>query len=257
MPAFRSFQRFLSASFAAPKAMLSRLKWTLDRHSDFLENIEGEDGVEVRKNYKGGITISGGGGSSRGVAWSGIVFHSGVPKLDFTRVGNDPDNDPSTYGMFGIDDNGVYQGSVEGEILVLDRTSGEATFENTDDTDPAPYSEGGTKEYFLVAQYLRDENGGIEKDENDDPIYVPLYNRSCGDVHLFGGAFDVAGTPAIDKGVFLRGWKKTGAEVAWVQMTTAEVEVNAPTKIWTDFIDGIDEYPWYGFRPMWDYPRTQ
>jgi len=62
MATLRKFPRFLASTFAAPKAMLSRLKWTVDRHSDFIEAIEGADGIRVRRNYKGGVTISGGSG---------------------------------------------------------------------------------------------------------------------------------------------------------------------------------------------------
>lgn len=238
--------------------LLSRMKSALDSHSSFLENIEGEDGVEVRSNYKGGITIY---RTAQGVGsfskWSGIVFHLGEPKWDFNRVDNDPEEVASEFGLFGVDDEGVYQGSVGGELLAIDRTTGEATWSNRDDADPLPYADSSTKEYFLVAEYLRDGEGEKVLDENEDPIYVAATNRTCGDIHVFsGGALAVAGTPAPYKGLFLLGWKKTTAEAEWTQMTSAETTTNAPTRLWESFIDGVDDYPWCGLRPMWDYPRT-
>lgn len=38
------------------------MKALLDSHSTALDNVEGEDGITVRKNWKGGLTISGAGG---------------------------------------------------------------------------------------------------------------------------------------------------------------------------------------------------
>lgn len=73
---------------------------------------------------------------------------------------------------------------------------------------------------------------------------------------------DVAGTPAMYKVVIILGWKKTSAEASWEQMTAEEVVSNPPTKLWDEFIpydeetEEGDEYPWYAFRPTWDYPRT-
>lgn len=54
------FLRLSAATHAAPKGLISRIKWLLDRHSDFAENIEGEDGIEIRRNRAGGVTIYGG-----------------------------------------------------------------------------------------------------------------------------------------------------------------------------------------------------
>ena len=82
MPVFRSFPRFLASAFAAPKAMLSRLKWTLDRHSDFLENIEGEDGVEIRRNFKGGVTIYGSGTAQSGSLSASICAALGPDQIE-------------------------------------------------------------------------------------------------------------------------------------------------------------------------------
>lgn len=47
--------------FGASKTggLLSRMREMLDKHSACLENVEGEDGVTVRKNYKGGLSIGG------------------------------------------------------------------------------------------------------------------------------------------------------------------------------------------------------
>ena len=39
------------------RGVLSRMKAILDTHSIVLGNVEGEDGILVRKNWKGGITI--------------------------------------------------------------------------------------------------------------------------------------------------------------------------------------------------------
>ncbi len=56
------FLRFFA--LASQKGLLSRMKATLDAHSDFLENIDGEDGIAVRRNHMGGVTIGGGGGAA-------------------------------------------------------------------------------------------------------------------------------------------------------------------------------------------------
>lgn len=47
--------------FGAPggRGVLSRIKALLDQHSTALDNVEGEDGIGVRKNWRGGVTIYG------------------------------------------------------------------------------------------------------------------------------------------------------------------------------------------------------
>lgn len=41
------------------RGVISRMKALLDSHSTVLDNVEGEDGISVRKNWKGGLTIGG------------------------------------------------------------------------------------------------------------------------------------------------------------------------------------------------------
>ena len=95
----------------------------------------------------------------------------------------------------------------------------------------------------------------VERDLSGDwTIWIPEGGTSSSE--------DVAGTPAMYKVVIILGWKKTSAEASWEQMTAEEVVSNPPTKMWDEFIpydeetgEG-DKYPWYAFRPTWDYPRT-
>ena len=232
--------------------LIPRMRELLDAHSATLENIAGEDGIGVRKNWQGGITIYGKEAASLSI-WSGIVFANGQPIKDFNRIGNDPEEANSEFGLYGMDGD-VYAGSVTGEWLKVDRATGDCDFMDSDDEEL--FDDASDHEYFKVA-----ERSG--KDENGDWIYFPVSLRTCGDAHVFkGGALDVAGTPAMYKVVIILGWKKTSAEASWEQMTAAEVVSNPPTKLWDEFIpydeetgEG-DKYPWYAFRPTWDYPRT-
>lgn len=76
---------------------LSRMKALLDAHSVALDNVEGEDGIAVRKNWKGGLTISGSAGfqasssyasffkvwATAGASiWFGVKDGSGAPLSD-------------------------------------------------------------------------------------------------------------------------------------------------------------------------------
>lgn len=174
--------------------------------------------------------------------WSGIVYAGGVMVRDYNRVGFVPSGALLEHGMFGYDGDGVYQGSVDGEFVKVDRTTGDCEFVDAD--DETLFEDATQYEYFLVA-------------EKTDDGYAAVENATCGDIHVFaGGSLEIAGTPAIYKVVMSLGWKKTSAEANWEQMTAAEVAANTPTRLWNKFVDGVDEYPWYAFRPTWDYPRT-
>lgn len=72
------FPRVGSSALTAPKGLLSRLKWLVDRHSQLAENIEGEDGIEVRRNYRGGVTI----GTSNGWGVSAFAYSSYFRVID-------------------------------------------------------------------------------------------------------------------------------------------------------------------------------
>jgi hypothetical protein len=61
-------QKFKRLASSSPKGRLSRLESTVDLHSRFAENIHGEDGIRVRKNALGGITISGSGSGGTGTS---------------------------------------------------------------------------------------------------------------------------------------------------------------------------------------------
>lgn len=95
----KRFIRF-GTKHSATGGILSRMKQVLDRHSDFLEHVEGEDGIEIRRNALGGISIGGGsaGGTGSGT-WSGIVWWLGSLKWDFSKVGADPGGDEAEGGL--------------------------------------------------------------------------------------------------------------------------------------------------------------
>jgi hypothetical protein len=70
-----------------------------------------------------------------------------------------------------------------------------------------------------------------------------------------GSGLAVYGTPKLYKGIFLRGWSKSGSTSEWVPMTVTQEAANEPTRLATDFVDGTDAYPWYGLRWTYDYQR--
>ena len=72
----------------------------------------------------------------------------------------------------------------------------------------------------------------------------------------WGDCLSVYGTPALYKGIFLRGWSKASAEEDWVAMTVAQETATPPTKLDTAFVDGVDAYPWCAWRPTWDWARV-
>ena len=183
--------------------------------------------------------VWGGGGTGY---WSGRVFAGGVLVRDYTRSGANPNGTLLDYGLFGTDSSGDYVGSVEGEYIKVDRTSGDCEFIDSDGEEL--FDDATQYEYFLVA-------------EKDGSKYIPVENATCGDIHVFaGGSMEIAGTPSIYKAVLSLGWKKTSAEANWEQMTAAEVESNPPIKLWNLFVDGVDAYTWYAWRPTWDYVRA-
>ena len=71
-----------------------------------------------------------------------------------------------------------------------------------------------------------------------------------------GGGITAAGAPALFKGIFLVGWEKTSALTDWSQMTVEDMIASPPTKLWTEFVAGVDAYPWKALRPTWDYVRA-
>lgn len=154
--------------------LIPRMRELLDAHSATFENIAGEDGIGVRKNWQGGITIYGTGAASLSI-WSGIVWFGGEIKWDFNRVDNDPQGELSEFGMYGMN-GGNYEGSVRGEILKINRNSGSYRWGNF--SDEGIFDDINVYEYFPVA----DQSG---RDGIGAQIYVPLAGRTCGDVHLY------------------------------------------------------------------------
>lgn len=76
------------------------------------------------------------------------------------------------------------------------------------------------------------------------------------DPSMSDGGLNVAGTPALFKSVQLVGWSKSSSTAAWAQMTISAMVATPPTRLWTEFVDGVDSYPWYALRPTWDYVRA-
>ena len=71
-----------------------------------------------------------------------------------------------------------------------------------------------------------------------------------------GSGFEVFGTRGLFKGAELIGWEKASASSEWTQMSIAEAVSYNPTRLWTEFVDGVDAYPWKALRPTWDYVRA-
>ena len=86
------------------------------------------------------------------------------------------------------------------------------------------------------------------KENNSIAILATPYRRS-------GSGLAVAGTPALFKVCALVGWKKTSAEAEWEKMSLKEMIEENPTRLWTEFKDGENSYPWKALRPTWDYVR--
>ena len=81
------------------RGVISRMKALLDSHSTVLDNVEGEDGISVRKNWKGGLTIGGqssGGAYSEYTSFFKVVDAStpGTCKVGVTDGGWIPTGDP-------------------------------------------------------------------------------------------------------------------------------------------------------------------
>lgn len=133
MSVLRKFPRLMADTFAAPKALLSRMKHVVDRHSAFLENIEGEDGIEIRRNAMGGITIGGGGeGGAESGTWSGIVWWIGLLKWDFSKISANPAGEDLAGGL---------QSALEGVYLKVKLSDGSTEWDDEigDDTDEWNY----------------------------------------------------------------------------------------------------------------------
>lgn len=103
--------------------------------------------------------------------WSGLVWFHGGLMWDFNRVDADPYEEALTYGMWGRTSNGVYEGSVGGEWLKINKSTGD--YDWIDDADFSDdYDEnGGDYEYFRVAL----KNG---------TWYTPFFNRVSGDIRV-------------------------------------------------------------------------
>lgn len=88
------------------RGVLSRIKAILDAHSVALDNVEGEDGISVRKNWKGGLTI--GAGSSSGL--SGQASYNSYFKV----------YDASSGGVLkiGVKDGGDSQSEQCGAVII-------------------------------------------------------------------------------------------------------------------------------------------
>ena len=65
------------------RGVISRMKALLDSHSTVLDNVEGEDGLEVRKNFKGGFTIY----LSNSGELSGAIYASYFKLVDSSENG--------------------------------------------------------------------------------------------------------------------------------------------------------------------------
>jgi len=159
------------------------MKTVIDEHSDALENIEGEDGIGVRDNYKGGVTIylEGdsvvGGGSP--ATWSGIVWHLGNILYDFNKTDNAPMGSPSEYGLVGVSDEYVYFGSVLGEYLKIKLNDGSMAWVDGADisTSVGQIDDKDEYEYFRVATIAG-------QDSASHNIYVLAENRTVGDIRI-------------------------------------------------------------------------
>ena len=159
MAILRKFHRFFGSNLGAPKGLLSRIKKVLDQHSDFLEAIEGEDGIDIRRNFRGGITISGGGEGFGSGSWSGFVWFLGALMWDFSKEGALPDGD----------DVGL---SAEGVYLKIKLADGSTSWVDEIDTDT------DTHDYFPVG--LRSGAGT----EEDPYSYSLSSGRVVGDIRI-------------------------------------------------------------------------
>ena len=165
MAVLRRFPRFFASAFAAPKAMLSRLKWTVDRHSDFLEAFEAENGIRIRRNYRGGITIIGGNAASG--AWSGFVWYLGELKWDFSKVDADPSEEDAEGGL---------SGALGGIYLIISLSDGSTQW--ADATTGIEDVSADTHNFYPVC--IRSGAGT----EQDPYTYALSSNRVVGDIRV-------------------------------------------------------------------------
>ena len=98
---------------------------------------------------------------------------------------------------------------------------------------------------------IRGEYGIEVKPENNSIVIRSYSHYKSGS----GSGLAVAGTPALFKVCALVGWEKTSAEAEWEKMSLEEMIEENPTRLWTEFKDGEDSYPWKALRPTWDYVR--
>ena len=158
MAILRKFSRFGFSSNPAPKAMLSRMKSTLDRHSDYLESIVGEDGIEIRRNAMGGITIGADFETTGSGAWSGFVWWLGAIKWDFSRISAAPDGETLADGI-----------AVEGVYLKVKLIDGSTAWADAIGTDVDEYN------YYPV---------GVRSGEEGSYVYSLTTGRVVGDIRI-------------------------------------------------------------------------
>lgn len=100
-------------------------------------------------------------------------------------------------------------------------------------------------------------------------VFRILDNLTCtGGAQLIKGSNDswsiyvkpleyaVRGTYKYGKVIVMQGYKKLDKDSDWQLMTDAELSSNPPAKVFTDFVEGNDQYPWYGMIPTLDYLRA-
>jgi|GEM_PF-6754107 len=150
----------------APAGRLSRLEAIVDAHSTTLENVDGDGGITVRKNYKGGLTIEGTGGAASG-AWSGFVWYLGDLKWDFSKVDADPDGEALEGGLGA---------ALEGIYLVIELETGD--FQWADSVSGIEGVSASTHSLFPVC--VRSGSGT----EEDPYTYALSSNRVVGDIRI-------------------------------------------------------------------------
>lgn len=145
--------------------LLSRIREQLDRHAQFLENVRGENGIEVKPNCAGGVTVRwSGGGVAEGSAsrWSGIVWFLGIVLYDFNRAGASPEG--------ALIEGGVAD-AIGGVYLKFNLLTQEVTWSPT---PPSSYSDAAYINYYPV---------GVE-DTNYTTGYAPSVGRVVGDIRI-------------------------------------------------------------------------
>ena len=105
-------------------------------------------------------------------------------------------------------------------------------------------------------KYLTIRNGKLLRNGN-------RFTIECGAVS------DVAGDPGVYKAAYWVPWRKMSESAEWEKIPASELVdeglgntgiiydhfAGDEVKLWNQFEDGVDSYPWYGLRLTWDYLR--